>query len=379
MKIVIAPDSFKGTIRSPEVCEIIANAYQEVFPNAEIIQIPMADGGEGTTEALISALGGKTVKLKATGPLGDTVEATYGLIDNERTAVIEMASASGIELISRDDLNPMKATTFGTGEMILHALHNGVTNIIIGIGGSATVDGGIGMAQALGYSLTDANGNEIGKGGAALADIAKIEIPEQQHQLIKNATIKVACDVNNPLTGSNGAAAVYGPQKGATGFMVPILDDGLKSLLTLWQQNGFLDNEVPGDGAAGGLGAGLRAFCNAELTSGAELICDAVHLSEKLKGADLLITGEGKTDIQTLSGKLCSVVAGLAKEKDVPVLLISGALQIREELFEMVDYAFSASSGQTSLEEILADAKQDLAFIATNTAKLLVSINPIQK
>lgn len=370
MKIVIAPDSFKGTIRSPEVGDIIARAYQQVFPEAEIIQLPLADGGEGTTEALIAGLGGETVILDVTGPLGKKVSASYGLIDNGEIAVIEMASASGIELVKKDDLNPMKATTYGTGELIRDAILNrGVKNIIIGIGGSATVDGGIGMAQALGYSLLDENDKEVHHGGGSLTQITKIESGNVLSRL-KQVQIKIASDVNNPLTGPNGAAIIYGPQKGATGFMVPILEDGLKNLLDLWQKAGMIGEEQPGDGAAGGLGAGLRAFCSAESTSGAELICDAVHLDNILEGADLVITGEGSTDSQTLSGKLCSVVARRGKAKGVPVMLISGSLKIREELFSMVDYAFSASSGQGSLEEILRDAKKDLAFIAQNTAKL---------
>lgn len=371
MKIIIAPDSFKGTMRSPEVCDIIAGAYLGVFPDAEIIQLPLADGGEGTTEALIAGLGGETVILEATGPLGQPVHAAYGLIDDGNTAVMEMASASGIELVKREDLNPMLATTFGTGEIIKDAIVNrGVSNIIIGIGGSATVDGGIGMAQALGYSLLDEKEKEVSKGGGSLTQIIKINSDLVLPQL-KDVEIQIASDVNNPLIGPNGAATVYGPQKGASGFMVPILEDGLKNILKLWEEAGMIDGEQPGDGAAGGLGAGLRAFCGAVSTSGAELICDAVKLSETLEGADLLITGEGCTDIQTLSGKLCSVVARKGKEKGVPVMLISGALKIREELFEMFDYAFSASSGQGSLEEILKDAKKDLAFIATNTAKML--------
>lgn len=370
MKIVIAPDSFKGTISSPEVCKIIAAAYRKVFPEAEIVQLPLADGGEGTTQALVSALNGEMVNIEVTGPLGNKVSAVYGLIENGETAVMEMASASGIELVKREDLNPMKASTYGTGEMIRDAIINrGVKNIIIGIGGSATVDGGIGMAQALGYILLDGDEKEVHKGGASMNQICTLTADKVIPELSK-VNIKIASDVNNPLTGPNGAATVYGPQKGATGFMVPILDDGLKNLLNLWKETGIIDEEKPGDGAAGGLGAGLRAFCGAELTSGAELICNAVHLSDILENADLLITGEGATDSQTLSGKLCSVVAAKGREKNVPVMLISGALKIREELFKMVDYAFSASSGQGSLEEILAEAKEDLAFIATNTARL---------
>lgn len=370
MKIIIAPDSFKGTIASPEVCRIIAEAYHSVIPDAEIIQIPLADGGEGTNEALVSAMNGEMIELEVTGPIAGKVKAKYGLVNQGRTAIIEMAAASGIELVKKEDLNPMLATTYGTGEMIKDALINkSVEEIIVGIGGSATVDGGTGMAQALGFSLLDNEGNEVPLGGRCLDQICEINSDNVIKQL-KKVKIRIASDVKNPLTGPDGAAAVYGPQKGARGFMVPILEDGLRNILKVWEEAGMLNGEQPGDGAAGGLGAGLRAFCGAESTSGAELICEAVKLSEALKGADLLITGEGSTDSQTLSGKLCAVVAAKGKAEKVPVMLISGSLKIRDELLEMVDFAFCASCGQSSLEEILAEAKPNLAFTAKNTAKL---------
>lgn len=373
MKIIIAPDSFKGSMRSPEICRIIAKEYRDVFPDAEIIEIPMADGGEGTTEALVTALHGKMVAVEVTGPMGEKVTAEYGLVDGGRLAVMEMAAASGIELVPQEKLNPMKATTFGTGELMRHAIEHGVQEIIIGIGGSATVDGGTGMAQALGYRLLDNQNRPAGFGGDALCLIGSIDcsgvIPG-----IKNVKIRIASDVTSPLTGPEGAAAVYGPQKGATPQMVIELDNGLSRLQSLWEKHGLLTDRVPGDGAAGGLGAGLRAFCNATSTSGAQLIAETVRLPDRLEGAALLITGEGRSDAQTLCGKLPAVVAALAKEKSVPVLLMSGALQIREEFFTLFDFAVSTSCGQTSLTALLRDSKKDLAFTAQNTARMLKTV-----
>lgn len=356
-------------MRSPEVCDIIARQYRRVFPDAEIVKIPMADGGEGTTEALVCALDGEMVELEVTAPLGNKITASYGLVDNGEVAVMEMAAASGIELVSREELNPMKTTTFGTGELIKDAIGRGVKQIIIGIGGSATVDGGIGMAAALGYKLLDANGDEVALGGASLSKIVSIDSSNVIEGL-DNVSIRVASDVTNPLTGENGAARVYGPQKGATPEMVEELDSALAALEKIWVDGGFYNGGAAGDGAAGGLGAALRAFCKAELVSGANLIAEAANLAGHLEGASLLITGEGKTDSQTLCGKLPAVIASLAREKNVPTLLISGALLIREELLEMFDYAVSTSSGQSSLEELLRDARKDINFIALNTARM---------
>lgn len=370
MKIIIAPDSFKGTMSATKVASIISNEYRNIFPKSEIIELPMADGGEGTTDALISATHGDKVELLVEGPLGEPVTATYGIINNGKTAIMEMASASGIELVKSDKLDPMKASTYGTGEMIKDALLKGVSEIIIGIGGSATVDGGIGMAQALGYKLLDPDGFEIHRGGASLNMIHEIKTDLVLQELYK-CQIKVACDVSNPLTGPNGAAAVYGPQKGATKEMVPVLDQGLSNLLNVCKKHNLLDSEIPGDGAAGGLGAGLRAFCSANIESGAELVCKTVDLDNKLKDAAILITGEGKTDSQTLSGKLCAVISHHAKRFNVPVMLISGSLEIREDLFNMFDFVFSTSSGQSTLKELLQDSEKDLRFAATNSAKLL--------
>ena len=369
MKIIVAPDSFKGTMKAAKVAEIIAEEYRRIFPAADIIELPMADGGEGTTDAIISAVDGKKITCEVTGPLGGKISAEYGIINDGHTAVMEMASASGIELVPREQLNPMKATTYGTGEMIKHALSSGVTEVVIGIGGSATVDGGVGMAQALGYRLLDSEENDIPFGGDGLEKLASLDnsnvLPE-----LKKCKIRVACDVTNPLTGPNGAAAVYAPQKGATPKMVERLEKGLSNLFTILRDKKMVKSEEPGDGAAGGLGAALRAFCNAQITSGAELVCETVKLDEKLQSANLLITGEGKTDTQTLSGKLCAIISEHAQAAGVPVLLISGKLDIREELFSMFDFAVSTSVGETSLDETLANAEIDLRFTAANCARM---------
>ncbi len=361
MKIVVAPDSFKGNMRSARVCEIATRAILQELPDAEVLSFPMADGGEGTVAAVVAATGGTVESLEVCGPLGEPVEAHYGLLP-DGSAIMEMASASGIELVPHDQLNPMKTSTFGTGQILKHLLEEGHTSIVMGIGGSATVDGGAGMAQALGYRFLDDDGNEISeRGGQILSQIAAIDAVDIQ------AEIRVACDVVNPLTGQHGAARVFGPQKGATPEMVERLDAGLANLQKVSGVEG-----APGDGAAGGLGYGLRAFCNAEIMSGAKLIAETVGLPEALEGADLLITGEGRTDAQTASGKLCSVLAEMARARGVKSLLLSGALHGELAPFlETFDYAFSISSGHSSLAECIAHAPQDLAFVARNIGRLL--------
>jgi len=361
MKIVIAPDSFKGNMRSAKVCEIVKGAILRERPDAEVLTFPMADGGEGTVEAVVAATGGSFHGLEVCGPLGDQVEAQYGLLP-DGTAIMEMASASGIELVAEGRLNPMEATTYGTGELLRHLLEEGHTSIVMGIGGSATVDGGVGMAQALGYRFRDGSGEET----RVLTEICSIDnslvFPELAY-----AKIRVACDVTNPLTGSNGAAAIFGPQKGATPAMVNQLDAGLSNLWEVADVDG-----APGDGAAGGLGYGLRAFCQAEIVPGAALIAETVGLPPALEGIDLLITGEGRTDGQTASGKLCSVLAGMARERGAKTLLLSGALQGELDSFlEIFDYAFSISAGHTSLEACIQNAPEDLAFTVRNAFRLM--------
>jgi glycerate 2-kinase len=366
MKIVVAPDSFKGNMRSARICDIIHKAILDEIPDAIVIEIPMADGGEGTVDALVSATGGRVESIMVTGPLGESVSASFGVLP-DGTAVMEMASASGIELVPADRLDPMNATSFGTGEILRHLISTGHTSIIMGIGGSATVDGGTGMAQALGIRLLDIHGNEIPeRGGAILSRIHGIDTSRQLPGLI-SATVRVACDVTNPLTGPNGAAAVFGPQKGATAEMIPRLDDGLKNLKQICGCEG-----AAGDGAAGGLGYGLRAFCGAKIIPGARLIAEAAGLEAALQGADLLITGEGQTDGQTTSGKLCSVLAEMARERGVKTMLLSGALQgDLADISNVFDFAFSISAGHTSLEACIRHAPEDLAFTVRNALKLL--------
>ena len=366
MKTVVAPDSFKGNMRSATVCEIIKDAILREMPDAEVLTFPMADGGEGTVDAVVAATGGTVESLAVCGPLGESVAAEYGLLP-DGTAIMEMAAASGIELVPHEQLNPLEATTYGTGEILRHLLECGHESIVMGIGGSATVDGGVGMAQALGFRFLDKGGVEITeRGGAILSNIHAVDVSAVCPQLAA-ANIRVACDVINPLTGPNGAARIFGPQKGATPEMVKQLDAGLGNLRTVLGVH-----EAPGDGAAGGLGYGLRAFCRADIVPGAQLIAETVGLPEALEGADLLITGEGRTDGQTASGKLCSVLAGMASEHGAKTLLLSGALQGNLDAFlESFDYAFSISAGHTSLAECIAHAPEDLAFTVRNVFRLM--------
>jgi len=372
VKVVVATDSFKGSMRSDEAGSIIAEALRESLGNAEITVIPVADGGEGTTDAVVRATGGEIKEVTVTGPLGEPATAHYGLLPDGETAVMEMASASGIELVSTDRLNPMKATTFGTGELMRGAIASGVREIILGIGGSATVDGGVGMAQALGYRLLTADGSECGRGGEALPTIAAIKA-EGVLPVLADCRISVACDVTNPLLGDLGAARVFGPQKGATPEMVGLLEEGLGNLADVWMREGLLESvESPGDGAAGGLGAGLRAFCGAGMFSGADLVADIVGFNEAIRGADVFVTGEGRTDEQTAAGKLCAVLTAKAKQAGASTILISGALDgDLENLSGLFDAVFAAVQDVCSLENALERGRKNLGITARNVGRIL--------
>lgn len=375
MKIVIAPDSFKDSLRSGEVCKAVEEGIRSVLPDAEIISVPMADGGEGTVDAVIAAKGGTYKTIDVTGPLGETVKASYAVLSNGKTAIMEMASASGLELVPPDRRNPLLTTTYGTGELIASILSEGIYDIIIGIGGSATVDGGCGMAQALGYDFLDKDGNKIPFGGGGLAKLTDISV-ENVCGLLKKAKIRVAGDVYNPLLGTNGAARVFAPQKGASPEAVEELEKGLANLAAVWRLKGLADSiSEPGDGAAGGLGAGLRVFCNAKLCSGSELMIEITGLAKKLEGVDLIITGEGQSDSQTFSGKLCSAVAALGREKRIPVLLLSGSIKgdIRKG-DSGITAAFSISHGPEPLESAIHSTRDDLFFTAQNIAELIKSL-----
>ncbi|GHT00933.1 glycerate kinase [Spirochaetia bacterium] len=372
MKIIVAPDSFKGNMSAPDVCAVIEAGILRADKTASVYKIPLADGGEGTARAVTEAAGGRFIKAAVTGPLGNRIEADFGLIENGRVAVLDLASASGLELLSRDQLNPLKATTYGTGELIKAALDTGAKELIIGIGGSATNDGGIGMISALGFKVLDEKGQVVGQGGEALGKIASVDISGADKRL-KDVSIKVACDVTNPLLGPKGASAIFGPQKGATPEMVKVLDAGLAKLGDAWINAGLArDVEQPGDGAAGGVGAAMRICLGAVMESGAMLVMKYSGFFNHLAGIDLVITGEGMTDGQTSGGKLCSVVARESHKAGIPVALLSGALGgDAPALSGSFEYAVSIACGQLGLDAMIKDSRRDLGFAAENLIRAI--------
>lgn len=328
MKIVVAPDKFKGSLTAIEAAAAIEAGIRRIYPNVEVDLVPMADGGEGTVDTLTLAMKGSLQSTVVTGPLGEPVKAAWGVIESQsagRSAVIEMSAASGSNLLVGVK-NASAATTYGTGELIKAALDRGCRRIILGIGGSATTDGGSGAAEALGVRFIDSQGRRLKRGGGALGGLARIDTSEIDERLT-GTEVLVACDVDNPLYGTHGAAHVYGPQKGATGTEIARLDKGLRRLSAAIKNDLGLDiSEVPGGGAAGGLGAGLMAFAGAKLAPGVELISEAVGLRDRIAGAVLVITGEGQIDRQTKRGKVPAGVARLAKELGVPVVAIAGTI-----------------------------------------------------
>lgn len=373
MKIVIAPDSYKESLSALEVASAIERGFREIYPNADYHQLPVADGGEGTVEAMVAATQGRVVDVEVTGPLGDTVQGFYGLSGDEQSAFIEMAAASGLELVPTDKRCPLTTTSWGTGELIRHALDAGVKHIIIGLGGSATNDGGAGMAQALGVKLLTADNQAIAPGGAGLATLKRIDISELDARLAE-CRIEVACDVTNPLTGEEGASAVFGPQKGATPEMITRLDAALAHYAQCVKR--CLDIDVltlQGGGAAGGMGAALYAFCGAELRPGIEIVTDALHLDKLVADADLVITGEGRIDSQTIHGKVPVGVARVAKRYNVPVIAIGGSLTPDVGVVHEhgLDAVFSVLYRICTLEDALRDAEDNLVMAARNIAAVL--------
>jgi len=326
MKIVVAPDSFKGSLTAVEVSDAIEQGIREIFPEAEIKKIPMADGGDGTVQCLVNATGGKILREKVTGPLGDEVLASYGILGDKKTAVIEMAEASGLTLVPENKRNPLITTTYGTGQLIKSALGQGCRKMIIGIGGSATNDGGAGMVQALGGKLLDKGGEEIGFGGGELKKVFRINTKYLDKRLSETKVL-IASDVSNPLCGPKGASRVYGPQKGATPEMIKKLDESLAYFAEIIKRDLNKDiKNIPGAGAAGGLGAGLIAFLDAELRPGIEIIIEIVKLERAIQDADLVITGEGKIDSQTIYGKAPIGVAKIAKKYNIPVIAVAAII-----------------------------------------------------
>ena len=377
MKVVLAPDSFKESLSSVEVAQAMATGVRRVCGDAEIDSVPMADGGEGTVEALVSATAGVYRRETVHDPLGREVTASFGLLGDGDWAVLEMAQASGLGLVEPEKRNPLLTTTRGTGELILAAMDAGAKRIVIGIGGSATVDGGTGMARALGVRFLDGAGNELPEGGGALARLETIDASGLDAR-VANVRIEVASDVNSPLLGELGAASVFGPQKGATPAMVEQLEMSLKRLAEkMAEQLGSDVKDVPGAGAAGGLGVGLMGFLHAGIRSGAELVIEAVGLADRLSGAQLCITGEGKLDSQTAHGKTVAGVGRLAKKMSVPAMALAGLIgagaeQILDEgivaYHSIKPESMSIQESMTRAAELLADGAEKLLrdFIANN-------------
>lgn len=331
-KIVIASDSFKGSVTSKEVAQAAEHAIYKTFPECEVIKIPVGDGGEGTLEALLSNKNGRIVECTVEGPLGKLIKGNYCHLEDEKKAVIEMASVNGLHLIPAEKRNPKLTTTFGLGQLIKNAICRDCRNILIGIGGSATCDAGTGMLQALGFRFLDKNGKELGRGGEILKYIRSIDSSHVLPEL-NNIKFSIACDVNNPFYGTKGAAQVFARQKGADDEMIKSLDKGLMNFAHLIREDFQIDlNTVPGSGAAGGLGGGLITFLNAKLISGIQMMLEAVSFDDLIKGAEMIITGEGKLDAQTRMGKAPSGILEAGIKQKIPVIAIGGHIEDVDEL-----------------------------------------------
>ncbi|GHX79570.1 glycerate kinase [Vibrio cholerae] len=374
MKVVIAPDSFKESLTAKQVCDAIQAGLARVWHDAKFVAIPVADGGEGTVQSLVDATQGRLVEVKVMGPQGKRVEAFYGMLGDNQTAVIEMAAASGLHHVPVAQRDPKLTTSFGTGELIRHALDQGVTKLIIGLGGSATNDGGVGMLAALGARFTNADGDPIQLTGGGLHELTHIDLQDFDPRL-QHCDILVACDVNNPLCGDKGASAVFGPQKGATPEDVQLLDGALRQFGLLTEKvTGKMVLESAGAGAAGGMGAALLAYTQARLRPGIEIVLETVQLAYQVSDADLVITGEGRIDSQTVHGKTPMGVAKVAKRFDVPVLALCGCTGDNYQAVYQcgIDAVFAAVPRAMSLEDALKESDFNLADLAENVARLWV-------
>ncbi|HGF7185167.1 TPA: glycerate kinase [Vibrio cholerae] len=374
MKVVIAPDSFKESLTAKQVCDSIQAGLARVWHDAKFVAIPVADGGEGTVQSLVDATQGRLVEVKVMGPQGKRVEAFYGMLGDNQTAVIEMAAASGLHHVPLAQRDPKLTTSFGTGELIRHALDQGVTKLIIGLGGSATNDGGVGMLAALGARFINADGDPIQLTGGGLRELTHIDLQDFDPRL-QHCDILVACDVNNPLCGDKGASAVFGPQKGATPEDIQLLDGALRQfgLLTA-KVTSKMVLESAGAGAAGGMGAALLAYTEARLRPGIEIVLETVQLAHQVSDADLVITGEGRIDSQTVHGKTPMGVAKVAKRFDVPVLALCGCTGDNYQAVYQcgIDAVFAAVPRAMSLEDALKESDFNLADLAENVARLWV-------
>ena len=371
--IVLAPDSFKESMTAKEVCEAMERGIRKANSQIRCIHVPMADGGEGTMQSLVDATGGRVYSKEVVGPLGNNVVAEYGILGNGEIGVIEMASASGIHLVDSEKRNPLITTTFGTGQLIKACLDKGVKKLLIGIGGSATNDGGAGFIQALGGRLLDENGDDLSYGGGALAKLHTIDLSNLDERL-KYVSVEVACDVNNPLCGKEGASYVFGPQKGATREMIKILDKNLRHYAEVIKEQ--LGKDViskAGAGAAGGLGAGLMAFLDVKLKSGIEMVIEYANLEEKVRDADMVWTGEGSIDFQTQYGKTPLGVAMIAKKYNKPVIALAGRVgNDIDVLYDKgIDAIFGIMRGVTSIEEALVKGPENVEKTSENIIRLL--------
>lgn len=371
--IVLAPDSFKESMTAKEVCEAMERGIRKANSQIRCIHVPMADGGEGTMQSLVDATGGRVYSKEVVGPLGNNVVAEYGILGNGEIGVIEMASASGIHLVDSEKRNPLITTTFGTGQLIKACLDKGVKKLLIGIGGSATNDGGAGFIQALGGRLLDENGDDLSYGGGALAKLHTIDLSNLDERL-KYVSVEVACDVNNPLCGKEGASYVFGPQKGATREMIEILEQNLSHYAEVIKEQ--LGKDVinkAGAGAAGGLGAGLMAFLDVKLKSGIEMVIEYANLEEKVRDADMVWTGEGSIDFQTQYGKTPLGVAMIAKKYNKPVIALAGRVgNDIDVLYDKgIDAIFGIMRGVTSIEEALVKGPENVEKTSENIIRLL--------
>ena len=371
--IVLAPDSFKESMTAKEVCEAMERGIRKANSQIRCIHVPMADGGEGTMQSLVDATGGNIYTKEVVGPLGNNVVAKYGILGDGEIGVIEMASASGIHLVDSEKRNPLITTTFGTGQLIKACLDKGVKKLLIGIGGSATNDGGAGFIQALGGRLLDENGDDLSYGGGALAKLHTIDLSNLDERL-KYVSVEVACDVNNPLCGKEGASYVFGPQKGATREMIEILDQNLSHYAEVIKEQ--LGKDViskAGAGAAGGLGAGLMAFLDVKLKSGIEMVIEYANLEEKVRDADMVWTGEGSIDFQTQYGKTPLGVAMIAKKYNKPVIALAGRVGNDIDILydKGIDAIFGIMRGVTSIEEALVKGPENVEKTSENIIRLL--------
>lgn len=357
MNIVVGMDSFKGSISSLKANQSVSDGIKSVYPHAEVRAFPMADGGEGTVETLVDGMDGIHVNLEVTGPLGAPVSASYGYLGSEKLAIIEVAAACGLPLLAKSELDPFATTTYGVGELICHAYNEGARKYIIGLGGSATNDGGVGMLQALGFEFLDEDGAEIGYGGGSLQDIVQIRLTPEADKF-SDCEFRVACDVSNVLYGENGATYVFGPQKGAKEESLPELDAGMKHYAEMtFEQLGFDISNIEGGGAAGGLGAAFHGYLGGMLQSGVDLVMEVLGVKKVMKNANLVITGEGRLDAQTSMGKVPAGLAAVAAEYRIPVIAVGGSLT--DDAYELnnagIDAVFSIQSSPMSIEEAMQD------------------------